>query len=52
MISTSSASVKNVSVPEPMRIDATQYKPLLQGKNDRCCWEGLCIIVADQNTSY
>ena len=26
-----------------MQIDATRYKPLLQGKNDKRCREGLCF---------
>jgi hypothetical protein len=32
MISTSSATEKNASGPEPMQIDAAQYKPLSQGE--------------------
>jgi hypothetical protein len=42
MISTSSTSEKNASGLEPMQIDAAQYKPLSQGKNDRRCRKGLC----------
>ena len=42
MISTSLASEKNTLDLEPMHIDATQYKPLSQGKKDRHCQEELC----------
>jgi hypothetical protein len=34
MISTPSVLEKNTLEPEPMQIDATQYKLLTQGKND------------------
>jgi hypothetical protein len=43
MISTSSAIEKNASSPEPMQIDAAQYKPLSQEEKDRHCLEGLCF---------
>jgi hypothetical protein len=35
MISTSSASEKNVSRLEPVQVNATLYKPLSQGKKER-----------------
>jgi hypothetical protein len=43
MISTSSILEKNASGPEPMQIDAAQYKPLSQGKKDKSHQEGLCF---------
>ena len=43
MISTSLNSEKNALGLEPMQIDAAQYKPLSQRKNDRRRQEGLCF---------
>ena len=50
MISTFSVLEKNASDLEPMQIDAAQYKPLSQGKNDRSYQEELCYYCG--NSEY
>jgi hypothetical protein len=52
MISTFWASKKNALYPEPIQIDAAQYKPLSRGNKTDVVEKGYAIIVAVQNTGY